>query len=236
MNNDELVPTLVDAAIARLRRMDMCRTPLPNMPEAMRDHDIPTTNDWLGWKPVASTVTDADIQELERKLNLQFPLLYKQLLQYHHFYDLGIQGVGIESHPVDTWRKTLNNLYKAYEPERIVGLGFLPFGSECFLDAGLLCFDTRQMSNGDCPVVYWDHEEFETDEEIQPLFSSAQAMFRCMRVVTQFDFGFFHHFPDESPRLLEDRQQALGLFLAQDPLGAGGVARHYWTSGGVTPN
>lgn len=79
MNNDELVPTLVDAAIARLRRMDMCRTPLPNMPEAMRDHDIPTTNGWLGWKPVGSTVTDADIQDLERKLNLQFPSLYKQL-------------------------------------------------------------------------------------------------------------------------------------------------------------
>jgi hypothetical protein len=56
-----------------------------------------------------------------------------------------------------------------------------------------------------------------------------------MQVVTQFDFDFFHHDPDESPRLLEDRQQALGLFLAQDPLGAGGVACSYWASGGVNP-
>lgn len=236
MNNDELVPTLVDAAIVRLRRLDMCRVPLRNMPEAMRDHDTLTTDDWLAWKPVPSKVTDADIHELEKKLNLQFPSLYKQLLQYRHFYDLGIQGVCLESHPIDTWRKTLDNLYKAYEPERIIGLGFLPFGSESFMDAGLLCFDTRKMCNGDCPVVYWDHEEFETDEEIKPLFSSAQAMFRCMQVVTQFDFNFFHHFPDESPLLLEDRKQALALFLAQDPLGAGGVARRHWTSHGVNPN
>lgn len=102
MNNDELVPALVDAAIARLRRLDMCRTLLPNMPEAMRDHGIPTSDDWLGWKPVPSKVTDADIQEFERKLNLRFPSLYKQLLQYRHFYDLGIQGVRLESHPIDT--------------------------------------------------------------------------------------------------------------------------------------
>lgn len=47
------------------------------------------------------------------------------------------------------------------------------------------------MWAGDCPVVHWDFESVEADEEYRPLFSSASTMFRCLTVASEQTFNIF---------------------------------------------
>lgn len=55
-----IVQTYVDRAIANMRRLDRMRIPA-RLPEAMRDESIQPSKDWIGWKPVPSTVSDIDL-------------------------------------------------------------------------------------------------------------------------------------------------------------------------------
>ena len=98
---------------------------------------------------------DSELDELEERIELKFPPLYRQFLKYLHFYDLTEVGVRFEVHPIDKWKTVLIELYEAYEPDRIIGSGLIPFGAEAEMDAGVVCFDTRQRFDcGDCPVVF----------------------------------------------------------------------------------
>jgi hypothetical protein len=103
------------------------------------------------------------------------------------------------------------------------------------MDAGPVCFDTRhQFADGDCPIVFWDHEWVDTEKEIQPMFSNSAAMFRCLLFITQAPLGFFHHDATrDDPALLPKKRELLRQFLNLDPEGAGSAAKDYWTSWGV---
>ena len=92
-----VVTSFVDAAIAQLRRLDLMRWP-GKLPEPMRDASIPSSKDWVGWKPISSTVTDADLDALERETGLAFPPLYRDFLQDRHFVSLTETGVRFERH------------------------------------------------------------------------------------------------------------------------------------------
>ncbi len=224
---DQLVQGYVDAAVAQLRRRGLMSLP-GALPEAVRDYTIPDSHDWHGWKPIPSTVTDAQLLGLEQETGLQFPPLYRDFLQYLHFLELTECGLRFEKHSCDDWQKTLRAAYfESWDPERILGVGLLPFGTETFADAGPVCFDTRRrLPDGDCPIVFWDHEWMGTEREVRPLFSSCRRMFNCLTLVASTDVQFIS--PDE-----EDQPQAAELlerFLALDPEGAGGTAREYWTS------
>jgi hypothetical protein len=236
MTTPTIATHFVDTALATLRRLDIARTPHPNMPESMRDHGADQLDDWIPWKPIVSTVTADDIRDLENKLSLPMPNLYRSFLQHKHYFDLWSPGVRFPSFSVDQWRKELRMLHTAFEPERTVGQGYLPFASEAFCDAGLICFDTRKMRDGDCPVVYWDFESAETDEEYRPLFSSVSAMFRCLTVAAEQDLNIFYHHPEDPPETLPARMQSLRRFLKEDPQTAGSIARSYWTCGGFNPD
>lgn len=227
----------VDAAIENLRRHDFLRFPDPNMPAEMRDSENPPMDDWLAWKPIPSSVTDEDIIELETHFGGNLPAEYIALLKYVHFYDLTEHGVRFERHIVGEWKKRLIDRYDTYQADFPNGSHLVPFGDETFMDAGPVCFDFKNRHrNGDCPVVFWDHEWSNTEKEIRPLFSSAHKMFESLHLVAASRINFCYHDPDyDAADVLPHKQLLLSDFLAIDPDGAGGPAREYWTSWGVIP-
>jgi hypothetical protein len=229
-----LVTNYVDAALAQLRRLDLMRLP-GKLPEQMRDSSIPPLDDWVGWKPISSTVTDSDLNALEHETGLAFPPLYRDFLQYQHFAALTEQGVRFEPHLCDEWRGILRKAYfRSWPRERILDLGLLPFGDEALMDAGPVCFDTRRrVADGDCPIVFWDHEWVGTKKEVQQMFSGCRKMFECLSLVAATDVRFIYHDEDDDPSLLRQKREILARFLALDPEGAGGPAREYWTCWGV---
>lgn len=231
-----IVTTYVDAALAQLRRLDLMRWP-GKVPDAMRDDSIPPSDDWNGWNPIRSTVTDADLDDLERETGLPFPPLYRDFLKYRHFVDLTEVGVRFERHLSNDWTKALRKAYfRSWPRERILDVGLLPFGSESQMDAGPVCFDSKhRRTDGDCPVVFWDHEWVGSEKEVRPLFSSSAKMFECLSIVASNDLSMVYHNKSDDPALLAKKRELLKKFLSLDPEGAGGPAREYWTCWGVTP-
>jgi hypothetical protein len=231
-----IVTAYVDAALAQLRGFDLMRWP-GKLPDSMRDDSIPPLDDWVGWKAIPSTVTEADLDALERETGLPFTPLYRDFLRYRHFVDLTEVGLRFECHLSNDWSKVLRKQYfHSWPRERILDVGLLPFGSEAQMDAGPVCFDTkRRNAVGDCPVVFWDHEWVGTEKEVQPMFSSSARMFECLRVVATSDVNFVYHDDSDGPALLPKKRALLAEFLSIDPEGAGGPAREYWTCWGVTP-
>lgn len=235
MANRDIVPQYVDAAIAQLRRHDLMRLPLPRMPAAMRDHSVELRDDWIGWKPVPSTVTDADLDELESEIGLRYPPLYREFLMAQHFLMLTEAGVRFIPHPIDGWKDELREAYRACR-DRIVEQKLIPLGYETFMDAGPVCLDARsQQSDGECPIVFWDHAWVGTDKEVRPMFSSTESMFRCLLFLAQHDVNFFYHDDRDDPALLPRKQELMSQFLALDPHGGGSMALDYWTTWGVKP-
>lgn len=231
-----IVTAYVDAALAQLRRRHLMRWP-GKLPESMRDDSIPSADGWVGWKAIPSTATDADLDALERETGLPYPPLYRDFLRYQHFVDLTEVGVCFERHLCHEWARVLRQAYfRGWPRERILNRGLLPFGSEVQMDAGPVCFDTcRRDAAGDCPVVFWDHEWVGTEKEVQALFSSSARMFECLYLVASNDLNFVYHDDSDDPLLLPQKRALLARFLALDPEGAGGPARDYWTTWGVTP-
>jgi len=234
---EPLVSNYVDAAINQLRRLNLIRFP-GKLPEAMRDPSIPPSRDWQGWKPIPSTVTDADLDALEQEIRLQFPPIYRDFLKYLHFVDLTETGVRFERHTITDWREALRaGYFKGWPRERILDVGLIPFGAETYMDAGPACFDTRRRDDDlDCPVVFWDHEWVGTKKEVQPLFSSCSRMFECLTLVASTDLNFIYHDESDDSSLLPRKRELFARFLALDPDGAGGPAKGYWTTWGVAPS
>ncbi|MCA9200070.1 MAG: hypothetical protein KDA87_21175 [Planctomycetales bacterium] len=227
----------VDAALDSLRRHDMMRCPDPRMPSEMRDPHLPATDDWLPWQPIASSVTDQDIADLEAHFGGPLPSSYATFLKYRHFYDLTECGVRFERHVIGRWKEELLKLFNTYQQHFPSGSHLVPFGHETFMDAGPVCFDYQNRhANGDCSIVIWDHEWVNTDQEVKPMFSSSQKMFEALTFVATSEIGFVYGDPDEdSEEELIQKGHLLARFLAIDPNGTGGPAREYWTGWGVTP-
>ncbi len=233
MAQRDAVSEYVSAALDQLRRRGLMKLPLSDMPAEMRDDTIPPANDWIGWKPVPSTVTEEQLDGLEHWIGLAFPPPYRRFLRTCHFYELTEVGVRFARHLPGSWRAELVHLYEeVWWPERILGEGLIPFGDESLGDAGLVCFDTRsRRADGDCPVVIWDHDWMDTDREVQPMFSSSARMFECLAVAARSNISFWYHDPAvDSADDLPEKQRVMRDFLSRDPDGAGGPARGYWTA------
>ena len=129
MRTEDIVRRFVDSALEQLRQEDLMRLPVRGMPDQMVAHDIPRENDWIGWKAIPSTVTDAELDEIETQLRAEFPPAYRMFLKYKHFYALTETGVRFCRHPVSEWLSELTELYQGWDRTRIVSIGLIPFGS-----------------------------------------------------------------------------------------------------------
>jgi hypothetical protein len=224
----QLPADYVDAAVEWLRRVGFVRHP-GFVPKDMVDPSIAPQDDWVGWRPVSSTVTDTDLNSIEQRAGIAFPPLYRAFLKYKHFLSLTEFGLRFIPHPSSDWRNDLTNaIFSDWEPERLVRIGLLPFGEESFMDAGPVCFDTRsRLPDGDCPVVFWDHQWVGTEREIQPMFSSGRKMFECLKVVANSDILF--GFAGEPNGGVSNTAAVIQRFFEIDQGGAGGIAKGYWS-------
>ncbi|MDN3690830.1 SMI1/KNR4 family protein [Chryseobacterium tructae] len=115
--------------------------------------------EWKFWIPVKSTVTDTELQELEKETGFVFPDDFKIFLKHKHFYELQISEVSFCSHPLSTWRACLREMmFDTYPREFLFDKGYVPFA--IYSDWGLLCFDTHRNN----AIVRWDHEDVDTFE------------------------------------------------------------------------
>jgi hypothetical protein len=117
---------------------------------------------WVEWQPLPSTLHDADVDALESDLGVQFPPLFRAYLlsRFHLFdqvksrrYD---QQIFMTHTPSRQPLKPLRDLMVAWRP--LIDAGFIPI-AEWGDGWGPMCFDTAQRdANGECPVVWMDHE------------------------------------------------------------------------------
>ena len=213
--------------------------PDPDMPSEMCDPEKPAASDgYKAWKLIPSTTTDADLNDLEESHRIKYPPIYRAFLKSFHYYRLASFGVEFSSHVIHRWKTALKVEYE-YECHRsLLARGFIPFGAEQFMDAGATCFDTNNiLPNGDCPIVFWDHEWVGTNKEIRPLFSSGELMFASLAFAAFAGGNFqYHDDREDDPADLPLKLKKMATFLSIDPEGAGGVARDYWTTWGVNPD
>jgi hypothetical protein len=158
------IPDLIDSYLEEMRRREfLFKMPDPKMPKAMIDSSIPTDNDWVGWKPVASTVTDGDLDAFEKEIKYPLPQSFRTYLKYKHFYELSLPdlAVNLPRHVQGRTIAVLRDLvFDSFEPELLIGRRYIYFAD--FHDYGLLCFDANEVrSDNEYPVVYIDHENLE---------------------------------------------------------------------------
>ena len=150
----------VDVALETWRQTDLMRLPHPAMPVEMQDQTRAAESDWIPWKPIPSTVTEQDVQELEGKMKLRYPDLYKALLCHKHFYEFWPEReVNFFSHGIYEWKDTLLRAYfNAWDPAKLIARGYVCFAD--YSDWGIICFDTnhQRAQDNDCPIVLIDHE------------------------------------------------------------------------------
>jgi hypothetical protein len=149
------IASLVDEALAdRERKKLNCH---PGMvPESMQTGEV--EGDWKYWRALKSTVSEQDLEELERLLGVRISKQYQEILQHKHFIELQIGEVSFFSHPVDSWMSTIRTaVFEGYPKEFLIEKGYLPFAD--YSDWGLLCFRiTERNADGEYPVYLWDHE------------------------------------------------------------------------------
>lgn len=163
----EWISKAVDSALEKMAKTTISMMTPAKLPVNMVDESIPQSNDWAGWKPAESIITDEDLNRLEKKIGHNLPLSFREFLKYKHFVELRLNNyaIGLFSHMPDKELSELKrNILQFHEPELLIDQGYIYFAD--FNDYGLLCFDTNQeRENFDWPVVYIDHEDLETIHE-----------------------------------------------------------------------
>ncbi|WP_146373551.1 SMI1/KNR4 family protein [Symmachiella macrocystis] len=109
-------------------------------------------------KQCGAGANDDDIASAETALGIQFPESYRSFLRkvgWGEFsYEL-LYGLGMDTpDPLGLVRNTLSERHEASPP---LPLHFLPVMND---GAGNnYCLDTSRLVSGECPVVFWDHEQ-----------------------------------------------------------------------------
>jgi hypothetical protein len=117
---------------------------------------------WVEWRVLPSTLKHADVSALENEFGVQFPPVFRAYLlaRFQLFdqvqsrrYD---QQVFMTDTPAGKPLTPLRELMKAWRP--LNDADFVPFAQ--WGDGwGPMCFDAVQRrADGDCPVVWMDHE------------------------------------------------------------------------------
>ncbi|KAF2081961.1 SMI1/KNR4 family protein [Flavobacterium sharifuzzamanii] len=157
MENGEIIKKIIDLNLNNL--IEFNGNILPQKIELeMADPNQDNSEEWKTWFPVASTVTDDEIEELQNQIGCEFPEDYKMFLKYKHFYELHISEASFFEHPINSWKMSLvEKIFHEHLKDDLIDNGLIPFAM--WEDWGYLCFDTNR-NNGDnnYPVVLWDHE------------------------------------------------------------------------------
>lgn len=111
------------------------------------------------WKPILSTVTDEEINELESYFKHPLPDSYKRFLKHKHFLELNLGGYGVgffPNIPGELVSKNKEIIEDSYW--NLINRNFLPFAH--LSDYGVLAFDANVKSaENNYPIVTLSHED-----------------------------------------------------------------------------
>lgn len=161
----EWLENMIDKSLEKMaREAVLMSSPDPNMPKEMIDDTIDRDNDWKGWKPIKSDITDQELDLLEVKIGKELPYSFRHLLKYKYFYKLEMEDQSFSLFSNISGR-TISSLedkiLNSWVPELLIELGYIYFAD--FQDYGLLCFDANSKEeNNEYPVVFIDHEDLTT--------------------------------------------------------------------------
>lgn len=123
------------------------------------------------WKPIDSTVTTEQLEELEETIRHQLPASFKDFLKYKHFIELHIGEIEFFSHPTNDWQKSiLYPVFNGYPTEYLIDKGIMPFAN--YSDWGHVCFDLNKLNHS--AVFLWDHE---WPDDLELLYGDFESMF-----------------------------------------------------------
>lgn len=153
----------VDKALKEMSKEQIFMMLPGNIPKEMLDETIPPSDDWKGWRPIESIISDSDISKLEQKIGITLPTSYREYLKYKHFYRLRLPDIAVNlfPHPPDKNLTVLQtHILEYHEPELVIGRKYIYIAD--FHDYGLLCFDANvKVSDNEFRVVYIDHEDLD---------------------------------------------------------------------------
>ena len=145
---------------------------------------------WVAWQMLPSTLTEGDVAAVEAAFGVAFPPVFRAyLLARFHLFDqvrsaTHGQLVLMTDVPSRGGLAPLRALLRAWRP--LIAAGYVPF-AEWGDGWGPMCFDVRRRADdGDCPVVWLDHERLvplgeamrqraAVEPWAQPLYGSCRA-------------------------------------------------------------
>ena len=148
---------------------------------------------WVEWRLLPSTLTEADVSALEREFGVALPPLFRAyLLARFHLFDQaksrrhGGQQILMTHTPAGRPLAPLRGLLAAWRP--LTEAGYVPFAQ--WGDGwGPMCFDAEaRAADGDCPVVWIDHER------VVPLGEDACRRREAVRPLAQALYGSCREF------------------------------------------
>jgi cell wall assembly regulator SMI1 len=126
----------------------------------------------LAPKECVSGATDQEIANAERALGVRFPESYKAFLSrfgWAEIYYDTLYGLGPSVPP--GYGLVKNALCERSEAEPLIPQHLVPVMND---GAGNnYCLDTSQLSSGECPVVFWDHEHEDGSDQSPEQVSSS---------------------------------------------------------------
>jgi hypothetical protein len=154
---EQIIKNIIDTYLKKWVDQELNTLPTDVEPEMADPNQDKNATQHI-WFPIDSTVTDAEMEEIEDRIGHTFPNDYKTFLKHRHFYELQISEVSFCAHPVNTWGESLTEMiFDGYPTEFLIEKGYIPFAN--WSDWGLLCFDTnRNKDDKNYPIVLWDHE------------------------------------------------------------------------------
>jgi cell wall assembly regulator SMI1 len=105
---------------------------------------------------IPNPATDADIQAAEQQLNCTFPESFKWFQKEFGAYSGFTDVYGVKPLPAPRQNIvgiTMQERHECYPP---MPSHLIPSSDDSGGDS--YCFDTSRFVNGECPVVFWDHE------------------------------------------------------------------------------
>ena len=120
-----MITEIVDTYLNRWVERDLNSIP-GDVPSNMQTGQI--EDDWVYWKPIESTVTDDELEDIQNTLGARFPGSYKTLLRHKHFIELNIAQVSFIAHPTFSWRLEITKtVFESWPRELLIDKGFSSF-------------------------------------------------------------------------------------------------------------
>ena len=121
------------------------------------------------WKPVENNISEEEINNLEKQLNIIFPVPYKEYLKYKHYYEVFWDlNVVLYAKPQNAWKQILINKNQNTK-EIILDKGYFAIGK--YSDYGEIALKLGSEETDELEIVMFDYETGEVGEKLAENFT-----------------------------------------------------------------